>query len=175
MNNNWQVFFKQRNNVNWDNFKKEMNFAEAGILYDISEMVNLGLSYKQLYFRNNDSLFYVENRIQLGGLISKTYSDLYFSFRNRLDYRQFYVKDSYFSYNNKFSVQYLRFPLQPIISEELFYNIEKPNVDTFRLTAGLYYKIKFLRIELYYGYQVSSSGELTKHCHAIGNTISFEF
>ena len=40
MNNNWQVFFKQRNNVNGNNFKKEMNFAEAGILYDISEMIN---------------------------------------------------------------------------------------------------------------------------------------
>lgn len=170
-----QISFQQRYNFGFDEFHTRLNLFEVGIAYDVTDWFNLGLSYKQLYFNDGNSGFYSENRPQLAGTFSARYSDFRFSLRNRLDYRHFEVKETYFSYNNKFTLRYMKFPFQPFISEELFYNIEVPKIELLRLTSGLYMALKYCKIEVYYGYEISSSSVLRKTHNAFGNTISFEF
>lgn len=171
----FQISFQQRCDFSFDKFQAKTIFSEASIAYDVTNWLNLAFGYKQLYFRDEAGGYYSENRPQLAGTLSAAYSDFSFSLRNRLDYRHFTVKKTYFSYNNKSTIRYTKYPVQPFLSEEFFYNIENPKIEMLRINSGLYIHQNFWRIEIYFGHQISSGGEIKKIYNAFGNTVALEF
>ena len=175
INKDWKVSFHQRYNLGFNEFRTELNLFEMGFTYDLTDWFSMKLSYKQLYFNNNETGFYSENRPQLAGILSTEISDFDLAWRNRLDYRHFKIKDSFFSYNNKVTLSYIKFPIQPFLSEEFFYNLEKSKIETVRLCSGISFGKKFLEIDIYYGYQMYGMDSVKKIRHALGNTIAFEF
>lgn len=180
INDDWKVSLEQE--FRWgDNASNPYyNHSDLGVTYSgLAKWLDLGLNYRHIYEEKSDK-WKMENRPHINAAVKWKLSDISFSNRGRLEYRNRDDADNYWRYRNKFSIKpplkLTKLEIQPYIADEIFYDFDVETLNRNRLYGGLSFKIfKNLKGEIYYMWERTEKSDKWSDSNILGTKLKISF
>ncbi|MBI1882597.1 MAG: DUF2490 domain-containing protein [Chlamydiae bacterium] len=158
--------------------------TQLEIAYKITDWLELAPAYRQVWelftsTKEEDDDWFTEYRPMLNATLKHKWEGWDISDRNRLEFREFEVKDDAIRYRNKLTLKspwkWTHLGINPFIADEVFFQ-EDAGFNRNRLQVGVGMKIiEHLEGELYYLWQTSEKGDEWIDFHVIGTKLKFKF
>ncbi len=155
------------------------NHTDAGLAFKLSDLLSIGLNYRQIYEKKKD-LLVEENRPHVNATLKGKWLGIKISDRSRLEYRILKNKDNSWRYRNKLGldlpVKWSAMEIQPYLADEIFVDFAVSEFNRNRLYAGLKGKItEKLRTDIFYLWQSSKKNDVWNNINVIGFKLKVVF
>ncbi|MCX5711342.1 MAG: DUF2490 domain-containing protein [Candidatus Omnitrophica bacterium] len=157
---------------------------DVGYVYDVNKHLNVGLGYRYVKEKKNNS-FRVENEPYLLATLFWDLAGFKFDSRNRFEYRTYdYNQVDSGRYRNKITMKFpwkfTKKEIQPYLADEIFVRFNGTDLNQNRIFGGLSFLItKNLKGEIYYMLQSTknyiSTGSTWTNANVLGTKLKLSF
>lgn len=180
---NWEAMFQKEFRLGDDGGTLYYQHSELGAMYKgLAEWLELGFNYRQIFERDNERVWKLENRPHFNITLKGRLSALDLSNRSRFEYRVREDKDDLWRYRDKVTVklpyEFTGLKLKPYVANEVFITLDDYVYNVNRLYSGITFDFllfKKIQADVFYLWQSSKSSSGWKDIHALGTGLKIRF
>ena len=180
---NWAAMFHREFRLGDDGGTLYYQHSELGAMYKgLAEWLELGFNYRQIFERDDERVWKLENRPHVNITLKGKLSDLDLSNRSRFEYRIREDKDDLWRYRDKVTVklpdELTGLKLKPYVANEVFITLDDCDYNVNRFYSGInfdFFLFKKIQADVFYLWQSSKSHDDWKDIHVLGTGLKILF
>ncbi len=181
LNKDWDFEFQEELRFNDNGGTLYYDFSDFGLTYKgLVDWLELGFNFRKIYERESHNDWVEENRPHLNLTFKGKLAGFDISDNSRIEYRDREEKKDEWRYRNKltakFPIELTSLKLRPYVADEIFVNLYGEGITRNRLFSGFSFKVaENTKLDIFYLWQASKSGEQWDDVHALGTKLTLSF